>query len=227
MKKKILISISIFIFVVTGVIFNYPRAIAVTEDVNISDINSDGFYYEQLTSELARSIYNGILSDVSGTGKFVVDTNLSFKVEGVTTENQDDELQELYDEKISPDLHDSFCAFILDHPEYYWIRYNGIDGTITPDFLYNMNEKIQLIANRIFQDVFEGNINNSAYQNDMADIVFENNGIDSIASSEFKKIAESSHAIVYIQSGKSFDMNNVKTFFYKFEFAKWINILFN
>lgn len=42
----------------------------------------------------------------------------------------------------------------------------------------NMNEKIQLIANRIFQDVFEGNINNSAYQNDMADIVFENNGID-------------------------------------------------
>lgn len=45
----------------------------------------------------------------------------------------------------------------------------------------------------------------------------ENNGIDSIASSEFKKIAESSHAIVYIQSGKSFDMNNVKTFFYKFE----------
>lgn len=141
MKKKILISISIFIFVVTGVIFNYPRAIAVTEDVNINDINSDGFYYEQLTSELARSIYNGILSDVSGTGKFVVDTNLSFKVEGVTTENQDDELQELYDEKISPDLHDAFCAFILDHPEYYWIRYNGIDGTITPDFLYNMNEK--------------------------------------------------------------------------------------
>ena len=45
----------------------------------------------------------------------------------------------------------------------------------------------------------------------------ENNGIDSIASSEFKKIAESSHAIVYIQSGKSFDMNTVKELFTKFE----------
>ncbi len=45
----------------------------------------------------------------------------------------------------------------------------------------------------------------------------EKNGIDSIASSEFKKIAESSHAIVYIQSGQSFDMNNVRTFFTKFE----------
>ena len=45
----------------------------------------------------------------------------------------------------------------------------------------------------------------------------EKNGIDSIANSEFKKIAESSHAIVYIQNGKSFDMNNVKKFFSKFE----------
>ena len=45
----------------------------------------------------------------------------------------------------------------------------------------------------------------------------ENNGIDGIASSEFKKIAESSHAIVYIQSSQTFDMNNVKSFFNKFE----------
>ncbi|WP_300742552.1 hypothetical protein [uncultured Brachyspira sp.] len=34
---------------------------------------------------------------------------------------------------------------------------------------------------------------------------------------EFKKVAESDNAIVYIESGQSFDMNNVKTFFYKFE----------
>ena len=34
---------------------------------------------------------------------------------------------------------------------------------------------------------------------------------------EFKKIAESSHAIVYVQSGQSFDMNNVKALFTKFE----------
>ena len=44
----------------------------------------------------------------------------------------------------------------------------------------------------------------------------EKNGIDSIASSEFKKIAESSHAIVYIQNGQSVDMSNVKKFFSKF-----------
>lgn len=42
----------------------------------------------------------------------------------------------------------------------------------------NMNEKIQLIANRIFQDVFEGNINNSTYRKDIANIAFENNGTD-------------------------------------------------
>ena len=34
---------------------------------------------------------------------------------------------------------------------------------------------------------------------------------------EFKKIAESSHAIVYVQSGQSFDMNNVRNLFTKFE----------
>lgn len=34
---------------------------------------------------------------------------------------------------------------------------------------------------------------------------------------EFKKVAESDNAIVYIESGQSFDMNNVKSFFYKFE----------
>ena len=34
---------------------------------------------------------------------------------------------------------------------------------------------------------------------------------------EFKKIAESSHAIVYVQSGQSFDMNNVRNLFTIFE----------
>ncbi|AEM22021.1 hypothetical protein Bint_1402 [Brachyspira intermedia PWS/A] len=34
---------------------------------------------------------------------------------------------------------------------------------------------------------------------------------------EFKKVAESDNAIVYIESGQSFDMNNVKSFFNKFE----------
>ena len=38
-----------------------------------------------------------------------------------------------------------------------------------------------------------------------------------VKGEEFKKIAESSHAIVYIQSGQSFDMNNVKSFFTEFE----------
>ena len=38
-----------------------------------------------------------------------------------------------------------------------------------------------------------------------------------VKGEEFKKIAESSHAIVYIQSGQSVDMSNVKKFFSKFE----------
>lgn len=142
MKKKILISVFVFIFIATGIMFDYSKAIAITSDSNINSIDSSKFYYEQLTSELAKKIYDGILNDTSGTGKFVVDTDLSFKVEGITTENQEDKLQELYDENISPDLHDAFCAFILDHPEYYWVRYNGIDGTITPEVSYNMNDRI-------------------------------------------------------------------------------------
>ena len=37
-----------------------------------------------------------------------------------------------------------------------------------------------------------------------------------VKGEEFKKIAESSHAIVYIQNGQSVDMSNVKKFFSKF-----------
>ncbi len=49
--------------------------------------------------------------------------------------------------------------------------------------------------------------------------VFHNdpNNPEIVKDTEFKKIAESSHAIVYIQSGQSFDMNNVKKFFAAFE----------
>ncbi len=38
-------------------------------------------------------------------------------------------------------------------------------------------DKIQLISNRIFQDVFENNINNSLYRKDVANIIFETDGV--------------------------------------------------
>ena len=59
---------------------------------------------------------------------------------------------------------------------------NSVNSTI--NFLSHNNsstEKIQLISNRIFQDVFESNINNSAYRNDNASIIFENNDINIIS----------------------------------------------
>ena len=139
MKKKILSSFCILIFMVTTVMIYYTKVLAIESDTNNIDINQ--FYYEQLTSDLAKDIYDGILNDTSGTGKFTVYTDLSFGLEDVTQDTEEDMIQELYEKNISPEVHDAFCAFILDHPEYYWVRYNGIDGTITPEILYNMSDE--------------------------------------------------------------------------------------
>ncbi|MEI0557331.1 hypothetical protein [Brachyspira intermedia] len=46
---------------------------------------------------------------------------------------------------------------------------------------------------------------------------YDLNNPEIVKGEEFKKIAESSHAIVYIQNGQSVDMSNVKKFFSKFE----------
>lgn len=47
-------------------------------------------------------------------------------------------MYELYENNIRGEIYDAFCAFILDHPEYYWVRYNCIDGTITPEINFNI-----------------------------------------------------------------------------------------
>lgn len=133
MKKRILsifCIIALIIPLIAPIFFGSVEA----KDIEISN----QFYYGQLTSDLSRSVYEGLLNDVSATGKFRVDANLSYEVEGINSENQEEKLYELYENNIRGEIYDAFCAFILDHPEYYWVRYNCIDGTITPEINYNM-----------------------------------------------------------------------------------------
>ena len=133
MKKRIL---SIFCIIALIIPLITPIFLGSVEAKDIEISNQ--FYYRQLTSDLSRSVYEGLLNDVSATGKFRVDANLSYEVEGINSENQEEKLYELYENNIRGEIYDAFCAFILDHPEYYWVRYNCIDGTITPEINYNM-----------------------------------------------------------------------------------------
>ena len=133
MKKRILsifCIIALIIPLIVPIFFGSVEA----NDIEISN----QFYYSQLTSDLSRSVYEGLLNDVSATGKFRVDANLSYEVEGINSENKEEKLYEVYENSIRGEIYDAFCAFILDHPEYYWVRYNCIDGTITPEINYNM-----------------------------------------------------------------------------------------
>lgn len=133
MRRKFFSIMCIIIFFVTTmtpIFSNIVEAVNNTEDSK--------FYYNQLTSDLSKSVYEGILNDTSATGKFRVNVDLSYEVEGINSENQEDKLYELYENSIRGEIYDAFSAFILDHPEYYWIRYNCIDGTITPEVSYNM-----------------------------------------------------------------------------------------
>ena len=133
MKRKFLSSICIVIFITTTLISIFPSIVEAVDNVEGSE-----FYYNQLTSDLSKSVYEGILNDTEATGKFRVNVDLSYEVEGINSENQEDKLYELYENSIRGEIYDAFSAFILDHPEYYWIRYNCIDGTITPEVSYNM-----------------------------------------------------------------------------------------
>ena len=133
MKKRIL---SIFCIIALIIPLIAPIFLGSVEAKDIEISNQ--FYYGQLTSDLSRSVYEGLLNDISATGKFRVDANLSYEVEGINLENQEEKLYELYENNIRGEIYDAFCAFILDHPEYYWVRYNCIDGTITPEINYNM-----------------------------------------------------------------------------------------
>ena len=137
MKKKILSFFCIIILITTIIMASFPSVSEATDSME-----DNQFYYNQLTSDLSRSIYEGILNDTSATGNFRVNVNLSYEVEGINSENAEEKLYELYNSTISPEVHDAFCAFILDHPEYYWIRYNCIDGTITPEINYNMGNQV-------------------------------------------------------------------------------------
>lgn len=133
MKRKFLSFICIVIFITTTLISIFPSIVEAVDHVEGSE-----FYYNQLTSDLSKSVYEGILNDKEATGKFRVNVDLSYEVEGINSENQEDKLYELYENSIRGEIYDAFSAFILDHPEYYWIRYNCIDGTITPEVSYNM-----------------------------------------------------------------------------------------
>lgn len=133
MKRKFLSSICIVIFITTTLISIFPSIVEAVDNVEGSE-----FYYNQLTSDLSKSVYEGILNDTEATGKFRVNVDLSYEVEGINSENQEDKLYELYENSIRGEIYDAFSAFILDHPEYYWIRYYCIDGTITPEVSYNM-----------------------------------------------------------------------------------------
>ena len=92
MKKRIL---SIFCIIALIIPLIAPIFLGSVEAKDIEISNQ--FYYRQLTSDLSRSVYEGLLNDVSSTGKFRVDANLSYEVEGINSENQEEKLYELYE----------------------------------------------------------------------------------------------------------------------------------
>lgn len=87
---------------------------------------SNRFYSNQISNQMAKDIYNGLLQNVDKTGQIDIATNVSIQL----TSTEDDALTAVYNEQVKPNIYDAFCAFILDNPEYYWIQYSGIDGDV-------------------------------------------------------------------------------------------------
>ena len=83
MIRKFLSFISIVIFIATTMIAIFPNIVEA-----VDNIEGSKFYYNQLTSDLSKSVYEGILNDTEATGKFRVDVNLSYSIEGINNENK-------------------------------------------------------------------------------------------------------------------------------------------
>lgn len=98
-----------------------------TEEIN-SDY-SNNFYFNQISNQMAKDIYNGLLQNVNTTGQINISTNVTIQL----TSTEDDKLTEVYNGQVKPNIYDALCAFILDNPEYYWIQYAGIDGDVIAD----------------------------------------------------------------------------------------------
>ena len=96
---------------------------------SVNEDYSNKFYFNQMTNQLSKDIYNGLLQNVNTSGTINIATNVTIKL----TATDDNTLVTVYNEQIKPYIYDAFCAFILDNPEYYWIEYAGIDGDVIAD----------------------------------------------------------------------------------------------
>lgn len=96
------------------------------------------YYYGQLTSKIARDVYNELEQDTTGIGKVTIELdNLKYSVE----ELEESYIRDSFDENISPYILDGYVAYMFDcHPNYWYTtdfgyEYTGIkdesDKTIT------------------------------------------------------------------------------------------------
>ena len=93
---------------------------------NVDENYSNLFYFNQITNQMSKDLYKGLLHNVNATGQINISTNYTLQVEAT----DDETLQAVYNEQVKPYIYDAFCAFILDNPQYYWIQDSGIDGEV-------------------------------------------------------------------------------------------------
>lgn len=143
----------------------YSRLTVSPKSLSQEDIEE--YYYNQLTSDISRQIYNAMLKDTTGEG------TVTIKLEGCrykVSDTSEDKLWECFDANLAPYLYDGMCAFRLDNSDRYWWREAKVNykGKVDADEsmleitefsvisvfeeradINNFNSKIQEVANSI------------------------------------------------------------------------------
>lgn len=87
---------------------------------NITQEYAQNYYYNQLTNNLSRRIYNALLQDENAEGK--IELSINGYIYNVSDFN-DDTRRELYNKNLEPYIFDATFTFMEERQERYWWNY--------------------------------------------------------------------------------------------------------
>ena len=155
-------------FYTNNTILRSSLMVAKVEDID--ENYSTRFYYNQLSLQMSKDIYNALLENVNSL-EITIPVDMTLNLDST----DDETLTETYNKEIKPHIYDAFCAFILDNPEYYWITYEGVDGKVIADV--NDETYVVSVTDIILQiDEISESANKDEFNNKVAEVTNIING---------------------------------------------------
>lgn len=152
---------------------------------NLAEIDenySNKFYYNQLTSQISKDVYDGISQNINTT-TINIPVDLHYDVEATDEET----LQAIYNEEIKPYIYDAFCAFFLDNPEFYWVQQDNIDGEITAEVPDDGTLELTITEIKLQVTEFSESENKEQFNTKLSEVA------NSISGDNFYDIAKGIH----------------------------------